>query len=1075
MRIRQLLVRDFAAIREADIEFGPGLNVLYGPNDLGKSTLADAIRLALLLPHTSSHAEEYFPWTGGQSPVVELTFETEAQRIWRVRKEFRKGGASVLEESKNNVDFDEVASGRSVDGKLRDLLHWGIPEPGGKGGSKGLPSSFLATVLLSTQSQVSDILSDSLQGDASGTGKERIAAALQAVAQDPLFVALLRDTQARRDAAYTEKGAKKTAKGSVFKDAADRLREARDEKERLQKIVEDSEGVERQLRDLTAKRDQRESVVVAATDRTKSLELLFAQAAALTAAEEQVRVAREDVERIRAIGAEVEAAERAVTPLALGVTDAGQKLQAAHEQLKEEETAFKAAEDAAKAVGADSSTDAAIRTGLELRRVTADQAAREAQRRIDDALGAQGLVDHAEAAEVEHRNHKAEADRAHTLLTEASAKERAATEQMRRLDLLERALESQAADERVRAAQADLDNEVALRERLESETRDRDAIASARAAIAVPDIAALAPMRRLATDIARARGALDVGLVVTVTPERPLNLRVQKDGTTAENRPIDEPLEIEANTQVDIDLVDIATVRIRGGRRRAQEAIKSLEERWDHEVVPFLTAVTVKDLEALSAKVEEARVLDVSLAAKDVELEALRLQITALASSADSLRDALERSKAARVALGDVSFTAFSSELASLGMDPLGALRKRRQQISAEEEAARSKARQAETDHTLAEERTRSSKAALDAAAVARDTALMAFPAGIAPALSEANESFSGASKQQARIATELATLKSTIAAETARIEAAVSSARAALERARTDVDLAQQAQTKAIAEHASQTGRLEELRRLRDSQDLPGAEKRLREASDRLAVVPVPARMVSDTEVTEARNAEARAKSDLDWVVLDIQRTHGALEQVGGSVARERLHDAIEAFELAEHHEREVEAEYDAWLLLLQQMKEAEAAQASNLGQTLAPAIACRFEELTQKRYEDVRLTAELATEGVMSSGALRSTERISVGTREQLSTLYRLALAEYLKTVVVLDDQLVQSDEDRMDWFRDLLAEKAKDFQIIVFTCRPNDYLAAGAVVENGKAYKDSAKGFRRAMNLQRTIHRR
>ena len=87
MKILRLRVTDFAAIREADIDLGRGLNVLYGPNDLGKSTLAEAIRLALLLPHTSSHIDEYVPLTGGQSPVVELTFETEAQRIWRVRKD----------------------------------------------------------------------------------------------------------------------------------------------------------------------------------------------------------------------------------------------------------------------------------------------------------------------------------------------------------------------------------------------------------------------------------------------------------------------------------------------------------------------------------------------------------------------------------------------------------------------------------------------------------------------------------------------------------------------------------------------------------------------------------------------------------------------------------------------------------------------------------------------------------------------------------------------------------------------------------------------------------------------------
>src|SRR5437773_8771632 len=102
------------------------------------------------------------------------------------------------------------------------------------------------------------MLRDSLDDDPTATGKERIAAALQAVAQDPLFVALLRQTQARRDEAYTDKGGKKTAKGSVFKEAADRLKEARDEKERLEKIVDDSEGVESQLRELMALRARRD-------------------------------------------------------------------------------------------------------------------------------------------------------------------------------------------------------------------------------------------------------------------------------------------------------------------------------------------------------------------------------------------------------------------------------------------------------------------------------------------------------------------------------------------------------------------------------------------------------------------------------------------------------------------------------------------------------------------------------------------------------------------------------------------------------------------------------------------------
>src|ERR1700680_1416638 len=237
MRLHKLRITSFGAIESVDVEFGPGLNVLYGPNDLGKSTIVDAIRLGLLLPHASTHSEQYVGWTGTGDPTVEMTFETEAQRIWRVRKHFGKTGSSALHQSRNGRDFDEVERGRKVDGRLREIMRWGIPEPGGAGGTKGLPTSFLTTALLSPQDDVSAVLRESLQGDPTGSGKEQIAAALQAVAQDPLFLALLRNTQAQRDKAYTDKGAKKTAKGSVFKDAAERLNEARDEKDRLFRVV----------------------------------------------------------------------------------------------------------------------------------------------------------------------------------------------------------------------------------------------------------------------------------------------------------------------------------------------------------------------------------------------------------------------------------------------------------------------------------------------------------------------------------------------------------------------------------------------------------------------------------------------------------------------------------------------------------------------------------------------------------------------------------------------------------------------------------------------------------------------
>ena len=323
-------------------------------------------------------------------------------------------------------------------------------------------------------------------------------------------------------------------------------------------------------------------------------------------------------------------------------------------------------------------------------------------------------------------------------------------------------------------------------------------------------------------------------------------------------------------------------------------------------------------------------------------------------------------------------------------------------------------------------------------------------------------------------VAGESESLGSTIAARNNKlIEDAVRGARTKAEIARAVVEAAQEKLTAAIASHAQHGGRLVELLRLRDAEDLAAAETQLRSATERHAALPVPERDVTKDEVNAAKKIEAGVRLELDAIERELQRAHGALEQVGGAVARERLRDATEAFELAQRQERDIEADYEAWKLLLDQMKQADAAQASNLGQALAPAIAGRFQVLTQRRYDAVQLSAQLGTEGVVVGGAARPPSRLSVGTREQLSTLYRLSLAEYLQTTLVLDDQLVQSDDSRMDWFRALLNEKAHIFQIIVFTCRPGDYLAATSMVPNGsRIHEDTGNGFLRAIDLGQAL---
>jgi hypothetical protein len=1077
MKLHRLHIESFGAIETVDVEFGPGLNVLYGPNDLGKSTMVAAIRLGLLLPHTSTYGDQYAGWTGGDDRMVELTFETEAQRFWRIRKQFGKSGSSLLQESRNGLDFEDVERGRKVDAKLREILRWGIPEPGGTGGAKGLPTSFLATALLSPQEDVSAVLHSSLRDDPAGSGKEQIAAALQAVAQAPLFVALLRETQARRDAAYTDKGAKKTATGSIFKLAAERLNETRDEKEKLQRIVAESEGVERQLRDLTDRRADQQEKFAVATDRVANLEGLAWQAASRAIAAERVRLAQEEVLRIQRIGNEVEVAERQVAGLVVKIGEAEQALNVARSRQVEAEDALEVAEEVSRAEGPDPGTiDTVVRQQLEFRKSVADQAVRQAQQQIDAALTAVKLVEAVAAAERELQDRQAKADSALQFATKATATAKTADDKLQRLDLLERVLDGHVADQQAKDAQAAVDNEAALRACLEAADHERAVWARRRSAITVPITGLLGPMRRLARELAAARGALDVGLVVTVSPNAFLDLRIRKDGEEVDSTLIAQPLDIEANAEIEISIADVATVRVRGGRREALEKALGLEERWSREVSPHLMSAGVTDLDGLDAKIAEAQELDAGIAKKDAEIESLRARIAALTGAEETLREASDRAAARRASLGNVGLDTLAGDIKALGADVTAGLRKRRQQLSKEAESARRIANQAANDHTVADERTRHSRSALDAANAALEAARPAFPKGVDAALVAAQAAFAAAVAEKENVAAEFAWLERTIEERRNRIDAALNGARTNVVQATMAVEAAQQRLTTAKTSHASEHGRLIELRKQRDAENLAAAKTGFQEAAQHHATLPEPDRTVTEDEVSAARVIAAGLKIDLERIERDIQRTHGALEQVGGAVARERLRDATEAFQQAERQEREIEAEYEAWKLLLDQMKEADAAQASNLGQALVPAIAGRFQELTQRRYEAVQLTAQLATEGIMVSGTLRMAAQLSVGTREQLSTLYRLSLAEYLRTVIVLDDQLVQSDGHRMDWFRALLNEKAHNFQIVVFTCRPTDYLLASALVpQESGVHADTEGGFIRAVDLGRALRRR
>jgi len=199
--------------------------------------------------------------------------------------------------------------------------------------------------------------------------------------------------------------------------------------------------------------------------------------------------------------------------------------------------------------------------------------------------------------------------------------------------------------------------------------------------------------------------------------------------------------------------------------------------------------------------------------------------------------------------------------------------------------------------------------------------------------------------------------------------------------------------------------------------------------------------------DLAAAKAEVERLQQQLDRCTNDLNHARGQLHLIAGHVGTERLSQQQEAVSLAHAEVLERERVERAALRLLREIESAEAERSTHLGRALAGPVTDAFRTLTGGRYGSIALAPDLRTEHVEAEGEARPLEHVSVGTREQLATLLRLAIAGYLQTAVVLDDQLVHSDTGRLEWFKRCLRESARnhDHQVIVFTCRPGDYLAS------------------------------
>ncbi|MDG5499171.1 AAA family ATPase [Marinobacter sp. BGYM27] len=136
MKLQRLRIEQLRQFRKPFVldNLQPGLNLIHGPNESGKSTLVRSIRAAFFERYRSTAVDDLRPWgDSAAAPTIELDFEHD-NRSWHLTKSF-------LQRKRCDLTVDtETYSEDDAEEKLAELLgyqypkrgaskaeHWGIP------------------------------------------------------------------------------------------------------------------------------------------------------------------------------------------------------------------------------------------------------------------------------------------------------------------------------------------------------------------------------------------------------------------------------------------------------------------------------------------------------------------------------------------------------------------------------------------------------------------------------------------------------------------------------------------------------------------------------------------------------------------------------------------------------------------------------------------------------------------------------------------------------------------------------------------------------------------------------------